>query len=306
MVHFKITLKSIFIILLVVNFCSCTSQSTGIIAEGAELSQIANTFSFTEGPAANEEGDVFFTDQPNDQILKWSASKNTIEVFKKPSGRANGLYVDHKGNLLAAADEHNELWQIGMNGNIDTLITQFEGKKLNGPNDLWVDLKGGIYFTDPYYQRPYWDRTTPDIKEKRVYYVAPNRKDITIAAEGFVQPNGIIGTADGKTLYIADIGAKKTYSFTINDNGDLTNKTLFTEMGSDGMTIDHKGNVYLTGDGVTVFNKDGKQIAHIPVNEEWTANVTFGGKNQETLFITAKGAVYTLRMNVHGVRYPMD
>ncbi|WP_405381340.1 SMP-30/gluconolactonase/LRE family protein [Maribacter sp. LLG6340-A2] len=296
----------IFIIGLYLLVSSCSSKKQSIIAENAELVQVANTFSFTEGPAANKDGDIFFTDQPNDQILKWTASNNTIEVFKSPSGRANGLYMDHQGNLLAAADEKNELWRINMDGKVDTLLQHFEGEKLNGPNDLWVDIQGGIYFTDPYYQRPYWKRTKPDIEEQRVYYINPNRQQINIVAQDLVQPNGIIGSEDGKTLYIADIGANKTYSFTIQDDGSLNNKTLFAEMGSDGMTIDHKGNVYMTGKGVTVFNSQGEKIRHIPVPEEWTANVTFGGKNQNILFITAKGAVYTLQMNVHGVRYPKD
>lgn len=274
-----------------------------MVAEGAELIQISNEYSFTEGPASDKNGNVFFTDQPNDKIIKWNESDNTLSIFKEPAGRANGLYFDQNENLLAAADNENELWRINSNGKVDTLITNFEGKKLNGPNDLWVDLHGGIYFTDPYYQRPYWDRTAAELEEKNVYYISPDLKNITIAATDFVQPNGIIGTPDGKTLYVADIGDQKTYSYSIQNNGTLTNRTLFTDMGSDGMTIDNKGNIYLTGEGVTVFNSKGHKIQHIPINEEWTANVTFGGKNQDILFITAMGSVYTLKMNVHGVRY---
>ena len=121
-----------------------------------------------------------------------------------------------------------------------------------------------------------------------------------IAATDLVQPNGIIGTPNGKKLYVADIGDRKTYSFKINKDGTLSDRKLFTEMGSDGMTIDSKGNVYLTGKGVTVFNKKGEQIEHIPIDEGWTANVTFGGKDRQTLFITAMGSVYTLRMKVRG------
>lgn len=121
-------------------------------------------------------------------------------------------------------------------------------------------------------------------------------------AGDFVRPNGIVGTRDGKKLYVADISAGKTYSFQINDDGTLSDRKLFTAMGSDGMTIDNKGNVYLTGKGVTVFNPAGEQIEHIPVEEPWTANVCFGGKDLKTLFITASGAVYTLQMKVKGAR----
>ena len=178
----------------------------------------------------------------------------------------------------------------------------FGGKHLNGPNDLWVDPRGGIYFTDPYYQRPYWERKGPEIEEQRVYYLNPDTGEVQIAADGLVQPNGIIGSPDGSTLYVADIGDRKTYAYGIAMDGRLKDKTLVTSMGSDGMTLDNHGNLYLTGKGVTVFNKDGVQIAHIEVPQDWTANVTFGGKEQKTLFITAMNSVYTLEMNVRGIR----
>ena len=299
----KTTIQFITTVICSISIISCKSQAVGLVADGAELNQISNKYSFTEGPASDINGNVYFTDQPNDKIIKWNEADNTLSIFKEPAGRANGLYFDNNGNLLAAADDKNELWRINSNGIVDTLITNFEGKKLNGPNDIWVDLQGGIYFTDPYYQRPYWERTTAEIEEKNVYYISPDLKKITVAATDLVQPNGIIGTPDGKTLYVADIGDQKTYSYTIQNNGTLTNRTLFTDMGSDGMTIDNKGNIYLTGEGVTIFNPKGEKIHHIPINEEWTANVTFGGKNQNILFITAKGSVYTLKMNLHGVRY---
>ncbi len=281
---------------------SCKAQQTGIIAEGAKLTLVADDYEFTEGPAVDKDGNVFFTDQPNDRIVKWNAADNSVTDYMKPSGRSNGLYFDHDGNLLSCADEKNELWRIDSKKNVTVLVANFEGKLLGGPNDLWVDPKGGIYFTDPFYKRPWWQHTEAEIEERRVYYLNPNTSEVRIVADTFVQPNGIIGSADGKTLYIADIGDKKTYAFTITKDGSLTNRTLFCELGSDGMTIDNKGNVYLTGDGVTVFDKTGKQIKHIAVPEKWTANVTLGGPEQNILFITAMDSVYTLAMTIHGVR----
>jgi gluconolactonase len=281
---------------------ACNAQQKPVIAEGAELTLVASDYSFTEGPAADPSGDVYFTDQPNDRILKWSAADGTVSVYMEPAGRANGLYVDQNGNLLACADEKFQLWQISPDKQVTVLVDGFEGKDLNGPNDLWVAPGGGIYFTDPYYQRPYWDRTEPDIEQQRVYYLSPDKKELRIVADDLVQPNGIIGSPDGSTLYVADIGDKKTYAYGIAMDGSLTGKTLVTEMGSDGMTLDSMGNLYLTGDGVTIFDKGGEKIAHIPVPQKWTANVTFGGPGQKTLFITAMNAVYTLEMNVHGIR----
>ncbi len=283
-------------------FCSCTIAQN-IVKENAELQLISDVFTFTEGPASNKLGDVYFTDQPNNKIHIWSAKNNSISTFLENAGRSNGLYFDNNENLLACADEKFELWKIDAKKNKTIVVADFDNLKLNGPNDLWVTPEGGIYFTDPYYQRPYWTRTKKEIEQERVYYITPNKKTVRIVADNFVRPNGIIGSKDGKTLYIADIGDKKTYLYTIKEDGSLTNKTLFTTMGSDGMTLDNLGNVYLTGDGVTVFNSDGKKIKHIKVPEEWTANVTFGGTEQNILFITAMNSVYTLQMNVKGVRY---
>lgn len=278
---------------------SLKAQDSPVIADNAKLKHISDQFSFTEGPATDQEGNVFFTDQPNNDIWKYSTD-GELTLFMDESGRSNGMYFDDNGNLLTCADAENELWSISPDKEVSVLVDNFKGKRLNGPNDLWIDPKGGVYFTDPYYQREYWERTEKAIDEQRVYYLTPNRKEVIIVADDLVKPNGIIGTPDGQTLYVADIGDQKTYSFSINANGQLSNKKLFTEMGSDGMTIDEQGNVYLTGDGVTVFDQHGEQIEHIPVPEDWTANVTFGGPNRQSLFITASTSVYTLDMNVEG------
>ena len=281
---------------------SCQEEGQALIAPDAELTLIAADYTFTEGPAVDAKGNVYFTDQPNNRILRWAAAQGTISTFMEPAGRANGLYFDHNGNLLAAADEKFELWSIDPNKNVTVLLDEFEGKKFNGPNDLWVDPDGGIYFTDPYYQRPYWERQQKEMDAQKVYYLSPDRQKVSIAANEFIQPNGIIGSSDGSKLYVADIGDKKTYVFTINQDHSLSEQKLFCEMGSDGMTLDNRGNLYLTGDGVTVFNPQGVKILHIPVPQKWTANVTFGGENQDQLFITAMNSVYTLQMKVKGIR----
>jgi len=222
--------------------------------------------------------------------------------FHDSPGRANGLYFDREGNLIACADLNNELWLIDMRGNVKVLVKGYKGKKLNGPNDCWIDGKGGIYFTDPFYKRPYWDRGPMEQDGQHVYYLSPDGRELIRVADDLVQPNGIIGTPDGKTLYVADIGDKKTYVYRINEDATLSEKKLFCGMGSDGMTIDEQGNVYLTGKGVTVFNSSGKRIEHIDIPQGWTANVTFGGKDMRTLFVTAQTGLYAVEMRVKGVR----
>lgn len=277
----------------------------GIVAKGAELTKVQDGFSFTEGPAVNRQGDIFFTDQPNDKIYQWNANSNQITLFKEGAGRSNGLYFQLDGKLISAADLNNELWEIDpQTGKETVLVPSFRGKKLNGPNDIWVRPKGGLYFTDPLYPRPYWEGIRGKEMEQdgqHVYFLSANRTELFRVAEDLKQPNGIVGTPDGKHLYVADIGDGKTWKYDIQEDGYLTNKTLFCEMGSDGMTIDERGNVYLTGKGVTVFDKNGEQIAHIPVPENWTANVAFGSLTRNTLFITSMGSVYTLKMKFRGV-----
>lgn len=276
-----------------------SAAESKVVASGQALQKLARDFSFTEGPASDREGNVFFTDQPNDRILKWSTD-GKLTTFMHPCGRANGLSFDRAGNLWACADEKNELWKISPAGKVTVVVTNYQGKLLNGPNDVWIRPAGGLYFTDPYYKRPYWKRG-PKEQDECVYFLSSDEKKLSRVIEDLKQPNGIIGTPDGKTLYVADIGAGKTYRYQIQPDGSLTQKKLFCELGSDGMTIDNEGNVYLTGKGVTIFDSSGKQIEHIDVDEPWTANVCFGGKDSQTLFITASKGLYSMRMKVKGV-----
>lgn len=273
-----------------------------IVAKNAEVVKLGDGYGFTEGPAVDRPGNVYFTDQPNNKIIKWSFSTGEFSTFTDDSGRSNGLYFNREGDLLACADMENQVWSFDKEGNKKVLIENFKGNRLNGPNDLWISPRGGIYITDPLYKRDYWERD-PEMQQdgEHVYFISADGLQFFRVDENLQKPNGIVGSPDGKKLYVADIGAGKTYVYDIEEDGYLTNRTLFVEMGSDGMTIDHKGNLYLTGKGVTVFDSKGNQIAHIPVPAPWTANVCFGGGDRKTLFITASDAVYGLDMRVRGV-----
>jgi gluconolactonase len=275
------------------------AADTHIIAPNAELEKLAGDFVFTEGPACDRDGNVFFTDQPNDRILKWSTD-NKLSTFKQPCGRANGLCFDAHGNLWACADETNQLWRIDPAGAVTVVVKDYQGKLLNGPNDIWISRTGEVYFTDPWYKRPYWKRGPKEMAEC-VYYLSADGTRLTRIIDDLKQPNGIIGTPDGKTLYVADIGAGKTYRYSIQPDGSLAGKTLFCQLGSDGMTLDDRGNVYLTGRGVSVYAPSGDKIRQIDVPEPWTANVCFGGKNRQDLFITATKSLYRIKLQVKGV-----
>ena len=271
-----------------------SAGAEGVLAPGATVQEAADGFIFTEGPTCDGEGNLFFTDQPNDRILKWSAD-GELSTFLQPAGRSNGMYFAVDGRLIACADEKNELWAITPDGQHTVLGKEYDGRALNGPNDVWVDADGGMYFTDPFYKRPWWKHDEAPQDGQHVYYLAPGADSLMRVTDDLTQPNGIIGTADGKTLYVADIGAEKTWRYDIQDDGRLAGKTLFCEHGSDGMTLDDEGNLYLTGKGVLVFDPTGKQVEHIEVDEPWTANVSFCGKDRQTLFITASKGLYSVR-----------
>ncbi len=295
-------------IISVVSLCAfiAPAQTRGQVptAAGASVKLVSEGYLFTEGPAADAEGNVYFTDQPNDRILKWSCDTGKITEFMKNTGRANGLYFVPPRALVACADETGQLRSIDLKTQeVTILVDNFEGKLFNGPNDLWVHPQGGIYFTDPFYKRDYWkNRDAPELEKQSVYFLPMGSKTLSAVDDALVQPNGIIGTSASRTLYVADMGAGKTYQYTIAPDGKLTGRKLFCEMGSDGMAIDTSGNVYLTGKGVTVFDHTGKKLGEIPIPEDWTANVTFGGKDHKTLFITAMDSLYSLEMTVAGAR----
>ncbi|GGP01496.1 gluconolactonase [Cloacibacterium rupense] len=290
-----------FLLLLLIN---CNSKgvlnSKEIVQKNARIQLVSDKFSFTEGPASDSFGNVYFTDQPNDKIYFWDWKTNKIAEFRTGSGRANGTFFDKNDNLITCSDEKGQILKISKSGIAEILTTDFNGKRLNGPNDLWLDGKGGIYFTDPLYVRDYWQDFYQEIFEKNLYY--RNSEGKITKLDTFTQPNGIVGSQKLKKLYVSDIDANKTYVYDILGEGKLGNKKLFCDLGSDGMTLDNLGNLYLTGKGVTVFDKNGTKILNIAVPENWTANVTFGGENFSTLFVTASKSVYTLKMNVAGIK----
>ena len=270
-----------------------------VIAPGAKLEKLAGGFAFTEGPTCDRQGNLFFVDQPNDRIMEWSVD-GKLSTFLQPSGYANGMEFDAAGNLIACADEHNQLWSITPGKQISVLVTNFEGKYLNGPNDVWIAPNGAMYLSDPFYKRTWWDHDTMALPSEEVFYLSPDRKHLARVTADLHKPNGITGSPDGKNLYVSDIGAGQTWRYDIQPDGSLTNKTFICAQGSDGMTIDDRGDLFLTGHGVTIYDPNGKKLEHIPVAEGWSGNVSFAGTNHQTLFITASKSLYSIQTVVHG------
>ena len=271
-----------------------------LIADNAELQLLTNECKFTEGPAADASGKVYFTDQPNDRIMTIDVD-GKISEFMSPAGRCNGLYFDRAGDLYGCADDKNEIWKIKKDGSHSVVFKSTDNKPLNGPNDLWISDKNYIYFSDPFYARPWWNDKRSPREVRGVMRVKLDGSDPQVVDDTLRQPNGIVGDPNANMLYVADIDSSKIYAYPLQSDGNLGERKLFCEEPSDGMTVDNKGNVYLTNKtGVAVYARDGKKLGVIPTGRNWTANVCFGGADNSTLFITASESVFSLKMSVQG------
>lgn len=302
-------MKNLTFLLIAFTLMSCGNQSAKQSKQkedsetetttGYEVEKLAGDFRFTEGPAVDARGNVYFTDIPNHLILIWTVD-DKLDTFRVNSGRANGLYFDKDENLLACEGEKGRITATSPDGNYRPIATEYNGKRFNQPNDLWPDPKGGVYFTDPKYSGDD-DELFQD--GMHVYYISPDHSSVIRVCDDLEKPNGILGTPDGKTLYVTDAQAGKTYKYDIQQDGSLTNKTLFVDIGCDGMTIDKEGNIYMTTSGkqaVDIFSPSGELLESIEVPEK-PSNVCFGGKDRDQLYITARTSIYRVELDTEGV-----
>ena len=296
-VSLKTELRSLCLLIAVAVAWPSGAEAADLVAPGANPVKLAGGFKFTEGPAVAANGDVYFTDIPNNRIHKWAVSEKKLSIFAEESNGANGLYFAADGSLYACQGNAKRVVAYTPDGSeTSSLAKRYDGKKFNKPNDLWIDAKGGVYFSDPNYGNKELSQDG-----MHVYYIQPGGGDVVRVADGFKTPNGLIGTPDGSMLYIADIGDGKIYRYAIQEDGTLKDRKLFCESGSDGMTLDQHGNVYLTAGSVKVFSPMGEQIADLKFPER-PANVVFGGKELKTLYVTARTGFYSLDMAVTGAK----
>lgn len=246
--------------------------------------KLAGDMKFTEGPVADASGHVYFTDIPNNRIMKWDGAK--LSIWRENSGAANGLRFDREGNLIVCEGGNRRVTRITPDRQVVVLADAYKGKKLNSPNDLCLDSKGGIYFTDP----RYGNRKDLEQEVEAVYYIPPGGGAIVRVIEDLVRPNGIELFQD--RLYVADHGGGKVYVYAVGPDGGLKDKREFCAVASDGLKCDAEGNLYTTTrKGVEVFSPDGKALRVIAIPEP-PANLCFFGK---TLFITARTSLYSFR-----------
>ena len=303
-------MKKTVLLLLAISILACKDKTKKEVETETETSQteieitkplekLASDFKFTEGPAVDDEGNVYFSDIPNSNIWVWQTNDSLV-LFRENSNGSNGLYFDNNQNLLACEGGKSQISITSPEGEYRVLATEYQGKPFNKTNDIWPDSKGGYYFTDPQYGG---DMDNLSQGGMHVYYITPENEQVIRVCDDYTRPNGIIGTPDGETLYITDRGAGKTYTYDIQDDGTLENKKLFIDLGSDGMTIDQEGNIYITTKDksqVDIFSKTGDLIKTIEIPESPT-NVCFGGKDRNELYVTAQTSLYRVGLNMKGV-----
>lgn len=266
-----------------------------VVESGATLTLLTSGLSFTEGPASDVAGNIYFSAIPSDTIYRWSLG-SVLTAFRTNSDGANGLSFDTSGNLLACEGDNGRLVSISPQTNVTVLAGTYGGRPFNEPNDLWVDPDGGVYFTDPVY---FGHSVTQG--GEHVYYLKPDRSAVIRVVSDMVRPNGLVGTPDGAALYIADWGTSNVFRYAVSTNGALTSKTLFAQVKCDGMTIDSEGNLYFCETAVRIFDAGGTQAEQISIPERPT-NLEFGGSDRKTLFITTDaGSLYSIRMRTQGV-----
>lgn len=271
------------------------------LVEGTKPVKLAGGFKFTEGPAMGPDGNLYFTDIPNNRVHKWDPKAKKVSVFMDNSGGANGLFFSKEGDLFACQGVSQRVTSFYLEdgGEKELLADQYDGRPFNKPNDLWIHPNNGVFFSDPNYGRKELSQDG-----EHLYFITPYRDQVIRVDNSLKRPNGVVGTPDGNTLYVADPGQGKTFRYTIDEGeeGALSNKKLFVESGSDGMTLDNKGNLYLTSGTVQVYNPQGQKIGDIEFPEK-PSNICFGGKDGKTLFVTARTGLYSLDMKVPGAGF---
>lgn len=280
-----------------------SAQSLHEIAPTGEVEKVHGDFGFTEGPAWDPKGHLYFTDIPNATIFRVSGD-DELSKFNEDSNFANGLVVAADGRMLVCEMGGQVTAYDLTSGDKMVLAAEYEGKRFNAPNDLIPDTDGGVYFTDPFFRAP---EPLPQ-GVQAVYYIDASGK-VSRVTEDLPAPNGVGLSPDGKRLYVIPSRQAEMLVYDIVGPGKIENRRDFcrlaqpdgeTATGGDGMAVDVEGNVYLTSAlGIQIFSADGKPRGIVAFPEQ-PANVTFGDEDRKTMYVTARTGLYRVRMPIAG------
>ena len=283
-----------------------------LINPGAQIDRIAGGFEFTEGPVWNsEKQQLIFSDIYADTLYAWSEGKG-CDVLRRPSGQANGNTYDRQGRLITCEHANRRVSRTMEDGTVETLTDNYEGRRLNSPNDAVCSTAGDIYFTDPPYGlvQPDGSIKNQELDFFGVYRFSSRDGSLALLVDDFIRPNGLLLSRDESQLFIADTELLHIRVFDISAEGTLENGRIFAELKyenlegrPDGMKLDTEGNLYAAGGlvgSIWVFNPAGKLIGLVDF-PEGPANLAWGGEDWRTLFVTARTSVYRLPMNAAGI-----
>ena len=291
------------------------AELTDLVDSQTKIVKLAGDMKFTEGPVWEPKTKtLIFSDIPNSKLMAWNSSKG-LTVFRE-SKNANGNILDLQGNLISCQHTGRNLIRITQDGESEIIVDNYKGKQLNSPNDVAVHQNGSFWFTDPPWGLWGTDNTS-ELEGHWVYRVDPETGVAEAIVTDLAMPNGIVFSPDFSRLYVADTGGHPRHPnqqlrnapdiircYKMTTKGDLR-KLLFTiDEGSDGMAMDISGNLYTTHSGhINVFSPRGQLIGRIACPEN-PANVTFGGNDYKTLFITARTSLYSIAMKIKGAHGP--
>lgn len=272
-----------------------------------EIVKLHTGFQFTEGPAADKDGNVFFTDIPASRIYRVDAA-GQLSIFREPSNSTNGLMPNAAGELVGCEMEGRVVAMSPDGKSIRPVAETYQGKRFNAPNDLVIDRSGGVYFTDPHFRAP----TPLPQGVTAVYYAAPDG-EVTRLVDDLKAPNGVILSPDEETLYVIPSLQAEMMAYPVESPGRLGKGRVFcrleqpqgaTGRGGDGLTVDIEGNLYITSAlGLQVFDAQGNLLGILAFPEQ-PSNVTFGGADRKTLYVTARTSLYTAPMEAVGHVFP--
>ncbi|MAI69315.1 MAG: gluconolactonase [Rhodopirellula sp.] len=296
--------------LVIVHICGlCVAEQAsdeGGVRPVGKVEEVKTGFTFTEGPAWSQQGSLFFTDIPNAKIHLLSEKSNALSTFTSESGHANGILVDASNRILVCQMDGRVVQYDADTAKYEVLADKYEGKRFNAPNDLIVDKVGGIYFTDPLFRAP---QPLPQ-GIQAVYYINPRGK-VSRLTDDIAAPNGIALSPDGKRLYVIPSRQAEMLVYDVTGPGKIANGRVLCRLkqpqgkdntGGDGMAIDVEGNLYITTNlGVEIFSQAGKHLGLVAFPQQ-PANVTFGGADRKTMYVTARTGLYRIAMPIAGLK----
>ncbi len=279
-------------------------DSAAPIEPVGDIEKVHGGFGFTEGPAWDPKGVLYFTDIPNATIFQ-VAGDDELSTLTEDSNTANGLIVASDGRLLTCEMEGQIVAYDTASGEKEVLAKEYEGNRFNAPNDLVNDQAGGIYFTDPLFRAP---EPLPQ-GVQAVYYLDPDGNVSRLTGD-LPAPNGVGLSPDGKQLYVIPSQQAEMLVYDVLGPGKIDNQRVLcrlqqpegeSDTGGDGMAVDVQGNLYLTSHlGIQIFSSDGKPRGMVTFPEQ-PSNVTFGGSDRKTMYVTARTGLYRVTMPIAGL-----